>query len=226
MLVEEADVSPDNAGAVQSMMAQAITPDYDIWSKLAAQAAAKFRAQVSKCHLSDEMVAHFRPWFAAILPTMCVLLENGGSGFSVAASSPEMALLAHARDAHKSVAYFETAEEQIGYLSGASEAVQIKELESAIDDGDRSAADLDQMETAWLTGDVAGTARIVAEAKAQGADFYDLMFTQRNRRFAAKIAEFLRGSNTVFVAIGAGHLAGPDSVQAQLARLSYPSKRL
>ncbi len=226
VLVEEADVSPGNTGAVQSMMAQAIAPDYDIWSKLAAPAAAKFRAQVSKCHLPDEVVAHFRPWFAAILPTMCVLLENGGSGFSVATSSPELALLARANDAHKTLAYFETAQEQIGYLSGASEAVQIKELQSAIDDGDQSAGDLDQMETAWLTGDAAGTTKIVADAKAQGADFYDVMFTQRNRRFAAKIAEFLHGSKTVFVAIGAGHLAGPDSVQAQLARLTYSAKRL
>ena len=226
VLVEEADVSPGNGGAVQSMMTQAIAPDYDIWAKLNASAAAKFRAQVSKCHLSDEIVAHFRPWFAAILPTMCVLLENGGSGFSVAASSPEMALLTRANDAHKTVAYFETAQEQIGYLSSASEAVQIKELESAIDDGDQSAGDLDRMETAWMTGDVAGTTRIVAQAKAQGADFYDLMFTQRNRRFAAKIDDYLHGSKSVFVAIGAGHLAGPDSVQAQLARMAYSAKRL
>ena len=98
LLIEEADVSPGNSGAVQSMMAQAIAPDYDIWSKLNAAEAAKFRAQVTKCHLPDAVVAHFRPWFAAVLPTMCVLLENGGSGFSVAGASPEMALLARAQE--------------------------------------------------------------------------------------------------------------------------------
>ena len=226
VLVEEADVSPANSGAVQGMMAQAIAPDYDIWSKLGPAEAVKFRAQVGKCHLTDAVVAHFRPWFASILPTMCALLENGGSGFSVAASSPELALMGRAQEAHKSLTFFETAAEQIGYLSNASEAVQIKELESAIVDGDQSAGDLDKMETAWLTGDVAATTKIVADAKVQGADFYGVMFTQRNKRFAAKIAEFLHGSATVFVAIGAGHLAGPDSVQAQLAGLSYVAKRL
>jgi uncharacterized protein YbaP (TraB family) len=226
VLVEEADVSPGNSSAVQSMMAQAIAPDYDVWSKLNTTEAAKFRTQVSKCHLSDAVVAHFRPWFAAILPTMCVLLENGGSGFSIATASPEAALVARAQEAHKHLAYFETADEQIGYLSGAADSVQIKQLESAIDEGDRSEGDLDRMETAWLTGDVSATAKIVAEARAQGADFYDLMFTQRNKRFAAKIDEYLHGTKTVFIAIGAGHLAGPESVQAQLARLSYSSKRL
>jgi uncharacterized protein YbaP (TraB family) len=157
---------------------------------------------------------------------MCVLLENGGSGFSIATASPEAALVARAQEAHKHLAYFETADEQIGYLSGAADSVQIKQLESAIDEGDQSEGDLDRMETAWLTGDVSATAKIVAEARAQGADFYDLMFTQRNKRFAAKIDEYLHGTKTVFIAIGAGHLAGPESVQAQLARLSYSSKRL
>jgi len=31
---------------------------------------------------------------------------------------------------------------------------------------------------------------------------------------------------TVFVAVGAGHLAGPDSVQAQLARLGVKAQRI
>ena len=226
LLVEEADVTPGNTGAIQGMMTQAIAPDYDIWSKLDAGAAAKFRAQIAKCHMPDGIVAHFRPWFAAILPTTCALIENGGAGFSIAAASPELALTARARDAHKTLAYFETVDEQIRTLSGATEAVQIKELESAINEGDQSAGDLDKMETAWLSGDVKEITKIVAGAKTDSADFYDIMFTQRNKRFAARIAEYLHGSQTVFVAIGAGHLAGPDGVQAQLASLSYVAKRL
>ncbi len=226
VLVEEADVSPGNAGAVQSMMAQAIAPDYDLWSKLPAGPAAKLKDQIGKCHLTDAVVAHFRPWFAAILPTMCVLLQGNGGHFSVASASPELALIARAKEGHKDLAFFETAEQQIGYLSGASEAVQIKELESAIDESGQTEGDLAKMQAAWVSGDVAATARIVEEARKQGRDFYDMMFTQRNRRFADRIAQMLRGSKTVFVAIGAGHLAGPDSVQAQLARLSFSSRRL
>ena len=61
--------------------------------------------------------------------------------------------------------------------------------------------------------------------RAQGADFYDMIFTQRNVRFAARIAQALKGSQTVFVAIGAGHLAGPDSVQAQLGKLKIATTK-
>ncbi len=225
VLALEADVTPGNTGAVQSMMAQAIAPTYDLWSKLPAATVAKFRVLIAKCHLTNAVVAHFRPWFAAILPTMCVLLEGDGGHFSVASASPELALIARAKDGHKDLAFFETAEQQIGYLSSAGEAVQIKELETAIDEGDQSQSDLDRMQAAWVSGDVAATARIVEEARRQGGDFYEVMFKQRNKRFATRIAEMLRGSKTVFVAIGAGHLAGPDSVQAQLARLSYLARR-
>ena len=133
---------------------------------------------------------------------------------------------ASAQEGRKTLAYFETPEQQIGYLSGASEAVQIKELESAIDEGDQDAGDLNRMEAAWLSGDVAAMAKIVAEAQSEGADFYDTMFTQRNKRFAVRIMEFLRGSRTVFVAVGSGHLVGPDALQAQLARFSYSARRL
>jgi uncharacterized protein YbaP (TraB family) len=227
MLMEEADVGLSNPAIAQSIMAKAITPDGDIWAKLSASSAAKFRKQLQKCHLPDGVVAHFRPWFAAMLPTLCPLIENAGpGGLSVENSSPEAALMAKAKQGAKSVAFFETAEEQMGYLAGAPEAVQIKELESAIDDGDSGGDDFKGMEASWQAGDVGSIAKVVAGMRDKGGAFYDLIFTQRNKRFAARIAALLGGRQTVFVAIGAGHLAGPDSVQAQLAKAGISAKRL
>jgi uncharacterized protein YbaP (TraB family) len=225
VLMEEADVGLTNPAIAQGIMAKAIAPDFDIWTKLSAGSAAKFRKQLVKCHLPDGVVAHFRPWFAAMLPTLCPLIESG-AGLSVESSSPEAALMAKAKQAGKTVAFFETAEEQMGYLAEAPEAVQIKELESAIDEGDRGGDDFDGMEAAWQAGDVASIARIVAGMREKGAEFYDLIFTQRNKRFAARIAGLLGGRQVVFVAIGAGHLAGPDSVQAQLAKAGFAARRL
>ncbi len=227
VLMEEADVGLNNPAIAQSILAKAIAPDFDIWSKLPATSAAKFRKQLQKCHLPDGVVAHFRPWLAAMLPTLCPLIESAGpGGLSVQTSSPEAALMAKAKAAGKSVGFFETAEEQMGYLAGAPEAVQIKELESAIDDGDSGGDDFKGMEASWQAGDVAAMAKLVASMRDKGADFYEIIFTQRNKRFAARIAALLHGNKTVFVAIGAGHLAGPDSVQSQLAKLGIGAKRL
>jgi uncharacterized protein YbaP (TraB family) len=224
-LVEEADVGLSNPAVVQKIMMQAVAPDYDIWSKLSAKAADRFRAEVKSCGLPDQVVAHFRPWFASMLPAVCALM-SGGDKSAVASSSPEAALLAKARAGGKAVDFFETPEQQIGYLAGASEAVQIKALESAIEDDDNNGESFNGMEATWLAGDVPGIAKLVDGMRAKGVAFYDVIFTQRNKRFAARIAAMLGGKKTVFVAIGAGHFAGPDSVLAMLAKMGIVAKRL
>ncbi|MEP6898336.1 MAG: TraB/GumN family protein, partial [Rhodanobacter sp.] len=45
---------------------------------------------------------------------------------------------------------------------------------------------------------------------------YQRLLVQRNQAWAAKIATMLQQPGTIFIAVGAAHLAGPDSVQAQL----------
>lgn len=48
---------------------------------------------------------------------------------------------------------------------------------------------------------------------------------QRNIRWAEKVEEILRGSGVHQMAVGAGHLAGPDSVQVQLEKLGIKVDR-
>jgi uncharacterized protein YbaP (TraB family) len=52
------------------------------------------------------------------------------------------------------------------------------------------------------------------------------MFTERNANWAGWIAQRLQEPGTVFVAVGAGHLAGRDSVQAKLTELGVKSARI
>ncbi len=226
VVMEEADVGLTNPDALQNIMAQAMSPETDIWSKLSPADAARFRAQVQKCGLPDEIVGHFKPWFASMLPSVCALMSGSDDALSVTSSSPEAALIEKAKQSAKPMDFFETPEQQIGYLSSASDAVQIKELQSAIEDGDNTGSAFAAMENSWLAGDVAAIAKEVADTKSKDADFYALIFTQRNARFAARIADLLKGGKTVFVAIGAGHLAGPDSVQAALAKMGVAAKKL
>ena len=44
------------------------------------------------------------------------------------------------------------------------------------------------------------------------------LLVDRNKRWASWIANRMRTPGVVFIAVGAGHLAGPESVQRQLAR--------
>ncbi|MEJ0048051.1 MAG: TraB/GumN family protein [Rhodospirillales bacterium] len=145
---------------------------------------------------------------------------------SAAPTAPKGTLLKHAKAAGKPTRFFETAEQQIGYLANAPESVQLKQLRDAIDEAARGPGDFGGIETAWLAGDAAAIARLTLKDRDQDPDFYATIFTQRNHRFALRIAELLNGHTNIFVAIGAGHLAGPDSVQAELAKRNIVVRRL
>jgi len=51
------------------------------------------------------------------------------------------------------------------------------------------------------------------------------MLVKRNEAWAKAIAERMKQPGTTFVAVGAGHLAGPDSLQKQLEKLGIEVQR-
>ena len=53
-----------------------------------------------------------------------------------------------------------------------------------------------------------------------------MLLVDRNRNWAQWIKQRMTKPGTVFIAVGAGHLAGPDSVQAQLAKLGLKAERV
>lgn len=85
---------------------------------------------------------------------------------------------------------------------------------------------LGQLEAAWNRGDIEDFAPILRQMQTQSPEMYKTMFVDRNARWAKWIANRLASPGTVFVAVGAGHLSGPDSVQNQLAGLGVKSARI
>ena len=55
-----------------------------------------------------------------------------------------------------------------------------------------------------------------AGKRGAGRDI-DALLKNRNEDWASKIEVMLKGSGVSFIAVGAGHLVGPDSVQNRLA---------
>lgn len=85
---------------------------------------------------------------------------------------------------------------------------------------------MNQMQAAWNRGESGIFAAMLDQMRSQSPGSYDVLFTQRNRNWAAWIAQRLEKPGTVFVAVGTGHLAGPDSVQSKLAQLGVRSSRI
>lgn len=83
-----------------------------------------------------------------------------------------------------------------------------------------------QMESAWKRGDQSVFVNTLDQLDRESPDTYRLMFTERNARWADWIAARLQTPGTVFIAVGAGHLAGKDSVLVRLAEKGIASQRV
>ena len=85
---------------------------------------------------------------------------------------------------------------------------------------------LNNLQTAWRTGDNSSLASVLGTMRVQSPQTYKIMFVDRNVNWAGWIAGRMQRPGTVFVAVGSGHLIGPDSVQHQLAARGIASARI
>ena len=83
-----------------------------------------------------------------------------------------------------------------------------------------------EMQSAWKRGDQSVFVRVLGQLERGSPSTYRMMFTERNARWADWIRARMQTPGTVFVAVGAGHLAGKDSVLVKLAQLGIPSARV
>ena len=83
-----------------------------------------------------------------------------------------------------------------------------------------------EMQAAWKRGDQSVFVNMLDQLKAASPDTYRMMFTERNERWADWIRARMQTPGTVFVAVGAGHLAGRDSLLVRLAERGIPSQRV
>lgn len=174
----------------------------------------KLRAALVDAGQSPDALDRFDPWFAA------VTLSNMASrkqGYSVD-TGVEQALTADAGKRGAKLGWFETMAEQLGYLASLSPKAQLALLDSTLDGLPKAGATLDATESAWAKGDPAALERLMNTELKASPELADTMLVQRNRRWAAWIEARMARPGTVFVAVGAGHLAGPDSVQRILMR--------
>ena len=95
--------------------------------------------------------------------------------------------------------------------------------ESAVDNLSKAMVD---MQEAWKRGDQTIFVRMLGQLKATSPAAYRMMFTERNGRWADWIGARMQTPGTVFVAVGAGHLAGAYSLLVHLAQRGIESTRL
>lgn len=115
--------------------------------------------------------------------------------------------------ADRPITGLETPAEQLGFFDGLPEEAQRHFLSSVIDTPEDIREEFDAMLNAWRTGDEAAIAMTFDDELSFSAPLREALLTRRNANWATWIGERLAEPGTVFVAVGAGHLAGEETVQ-------------
>lgn len=139
----------------------------------------------------------------------------------------EAVLAARARIREKPVHGLETMEEQLINFDALPEADQVQLLLGTLEDLSDSKQRMEYMVKAWVDGDIDWLARQMNRAFAGSPMLRRMLMDDRNERWAAWIAGRIRSEpQHMFVAVGAGHLAGPGNLLEILARHGLEAKRV
>jgi uncharacterized protein len=213
----------DNDAAMAPLVAKyGVDPQRPLSSKLNDEQRKKLEKIGTTYRIPLENLEPMKPWVAALLLAVGPIMKAGYDP----KAGVERVLSAQATAEGDKIRGFETAEDQIRLLADLSEPEQIAFLMAVLDDLEKGLDLLDQLAKAWIDGDTATIERLaIDEMKHEAPTVYQKLIVQRNIAWSEKIAEMLKGSGVKQIAVGAAHLVGPDSVQAQLAKRGIKVER-
>ena len=128
--------------------------------------------------------------------------------------------------AGKPVDQLETNTEQLSMFDTLPEAAQRALLEGAIDTPAEMRGQFQDMLAAWARGDVASIGATFNEDLSGSPELREALLRRRNVNWSGWIKRRMAAPGSVFVAVGAGHLAGPDSVVSMLQKDGYRVRRI
>jgi uncharacterized protein YbaP (TraB family) len=185
-------------------------------TKLDAVTLAKLEVEAGKLGLPMVMLNSMQPWLASVtLP----IVQMMGAGFDPSAGAEAM-LEPRVESLPRKA--FETAEQQLRFFADMDQEAQINMLELTLDGMEGGTELMTRMAQSWATGRVDMLEdEVVMETKLTAPAMYETLFVNRNAVWADRLDREMQGSGVDFVAVGAGHLLGPDSVPVMMAAKGY-----
>ncbi len=191
-------------------------------SRVAPSKRAALLAGVAALHLPLARLDGMKTWLAAIA------LGDGAVGQLglTAGDGVEATLTARAKAAKKPVLGLETPEAQLRLFDNLPETDARALLDSTIDDLGSARDDTNALIAFWQSGETEALAKDFDKGFQATPTLASALLTNRNAAWATWIAARLATPGKVFVAVGAGHLGGKDSVVAMLKAKGLTVERL
>ena len=182
----------------------------------------ELRAAIAKTGIPEAYFNQMKTWLAAIQLLGVQFRDMGLKG----SDGPEEILRQEFLSEKKPIGQLETNAEQFSYFDRLPEKAQRSLLDGAIEPGTGMDKEYNGMLASWSRGDVREIASTFNHDLADSPDLKQSLLELRNASWAKWIEQRLGEPGTIMVAVGAGHLAGSDSVIARLQNDGYRVRRL
>jgi uncharacterized protein YbaP (TraB family) len=183
---------------------------------------ALLEAAVAKTGIPRPAYDRMETWAAAFMLLGTQFKDLGLTGDA----GVETVLRSSFTQAGKPVGQLETNTEQLSMFDTLPESAQRALLEGAIDSPAEMSKQFQEMLNAWTRGDVAGIAASFNEDLSGSPELREALLRRRNVNWTRWIERRMAAPGSVFIAVGAGHLAGADSVVEMLQRDGYRVRRV
>ncbi len=184
-------------------------PDNPLSEQISAEGQALLAGIISRYGIGATDLDAMRPWMAAMTLSLALIQSLDYEP----KSGVDFVLWRKANGSGKEIAYFETLEQQVRFMADLPPEIEAAYLEQTLKDFEGSEAQLEELVQAWNAGDIRTIDRVMnGETRDAAPEVHDVLLVERNRVWLQTIKETLAGSGTDFMAVGAGHVAGPDGL--------------
>ena len=218
-------VTPDDPAELRpALLRHALTAPGapTLTSKLSPAGRTRLAQALAKHKMPATALDRFRPFFASVT---IASLQFGSMGM-VADQGAEAVIKRAMKGSGKALDAVETVDEQYALLNALPEPEQVRLLEATLMEDGSMAKEIAAMLDAWNRGDAKAVAKMIQQSDKDSPSLYKLMFTDRNARWAQWVDRRLDRPGTVFMAVGAGHLAGDRSLVTLLQKSGHRVSRV
>lgn len=205
-----------------AVMANAMLPaGQTLRGLLSTEDRAKYDAAMTSFGLPVQAFDRFEPWYAAVALTAMPLAREGYS----AQNGVEETISAAALKQGKPRTGLETAQFQLKMFASLPLDVQKRYLHEVLDGLPTLDKELQDMIREWSAGNADKLAELMNDDE-DDPKMVEVLLTGRNRTWSEWLKARMDKPGTVFVAVGAGHLAGKDSVLDMLDKAGVKPERV
>jgi uncharacterized protein YbaP (TraB family) len=217
-LIVEVDINHVDQAKLQGIVMESgmYAGDDTLWNHIGKENRARLEEFCDKFGFPSAAMAKMKPWVATTLVATLPMMKKGmETGLGI-----DKYFLDKADKTKKRVVELETAEWQLKLLSGITDEMLDKYLESTV--GQDPLVEARKLQDAWMSGDPARVDKMVRESMAKGPEELNkALLTDRNPHMAEAAEQFLKGKDQAFMVVGAAHMVGKDGIVELLRQRGY-----